>query len=200
MINGKTRFRPVTGTEAQIEGTQKNPGYVYFASDTGKIFVDLDNEHRIAMGGAGVSVLYGEAPKGLSPDEFGGYTLSFDDLEEDVLPKEGDLILNTTDGVFYRVTRVDTDERTMYCAILAVSGSGGGGGGGASSLAKAIGLKLESLATSNLINGQTCYVTYTATSATESDGSNMDDRLTITWVLSEEVGDAQIDYQRGVID
>jgi hypothetical protein len=200
MINGKTRFRPVTGTEAQIEGTQKNPGYVYFASDTGKIFVDLDNEHRIAMGGAGVSVLYGEAPKGLSPDEYGGYTLSFDDLEEDVLPKEGDLILNTTDGVFYRVTRVDTDERTMYCAILAVSGSGGGGGGGASSLANAIGLKLESLATSNLINGQTCYVTYTATSATESDGSIMDDRLTITWVLSEEVGDAQIDYQRGVID
>ena len=58
MINGKTRFRPVTGTEDQINNAQKNPGYVYFASDTGKIFVDLDNQHRIAMGGSGVAVLY----------------------------------------------------------------------------------------------------------------------------------------------
>ena len=197
MIDQKTIFRPVTGTEDQITRAQKNPGYVYFASDTGKIFVDLDTQNRIAMGGAGVSVLYGEAPKGLEPDEFGGYTLSFDDLEEDVMPKEGDLILNTTDGIFYRVTETDVEEKTMYCEILAMSGSGTGAG---PTMGTAIGLKLESLATSNLINGQSCSVTYTATSATEPDGTPMDDRLTITWVLSEEVGNARIDYQRGIID
>ena len=86
MIDGKTRFRPVTGTEEQIQNAQKNPGWVYFASDTGKIFVDLDTEHRIAMGGAGVAVLYGSA-SGLEADEVGLYTLDFDCLEEEILPK-----------------------------------------------------------------------------------------------------------------
>ena len=61
-MTDKTRFRPVTGTDEQIQNAGKNPGYVYFASDTGKIYFDLDNDTRVAMGGSGVSLLYGEAP------------------------------------------------------------------------------------------------------------------------------------------
>ena len=199
MIDGKTRFRPVTGTEEQIENAQKNPGWVYFASDTGKIFVDLDTEHRIAMGGAGVAVLYGSA-SGLEADEVGLYTLDFDCLEEEILPKEGDLILNNADGGFYRVIEVDAESQNMLCKRLSVSGSGGGGGGtGSGGVTKKIGIKLASLETSNLINGQLCYVTYTADSGVE-DGEILDNRLTVNWVLSEVIGQATIDYAQGVID
>lgn len=200
MIDGKTKFRPVTGTDEAIQNTMKNPGWVYFASDTGKIYVDLDNEHRIAMGGAGVSVLYGRAPS-IEPDEYGGYTLLFEHLEEEITPKAGDLILNSTDGVFYRVVEVDLEAQTMYCAILAVSGGGsGGGGGGGSTMSKKIGITLKALETSNLINGQACYLTYTANSGTETDGSVMDERLTVNWVISEVIGTSTIDYAQGVID
>lgn len=200
MINGKTKFRPVTGTDERIQNAQKNPGWVYFASDTGKIYVDLDNENRIAMGGAGVSVLYGHAPT-TEPDDQGYYTLEFDHLEEEVTPKAGDLILNVGDGIFYRVIEIDLEARTMLCSILSVSGGGsGGGGGGVGGQAKKIGIRLQSLETSNLINGQVCYLTYTATSGTEADGTVMDERLTVNWVISEVIGTSTIDYAQGVID
>lgn len=199
MIDGKTRFRPVTGTDEQIQNTMKNPGYVYFASDTGKIYVDLDNEHRIAMGGSGVAVLYGNA-SGLEADEQGYYSLGFDVLEEEVLPKEGDLILNNLDGGFYRVIEVDTDEETMLCQRLSISGNGSGGGtGGTGGITKKIGITLKSLETSNLINGQICYLTYTANSGIE-DGEVLDERLTVNWVISEVIGTSTIDYAQGVID
>ena len=198
MIDGKTRFRPVTGTEEQINNAQKNPGYVYFASDTGKIFVDLDNEHRLAMGGSGVAVVYGNAT-GLEADEQGYYTLDFDCLEEDVLIKEGDLILNNLDGGFYRVLEVDKDEETMLCQRLSISGNGSGGGTGAGGVTKKIGITLDSLETSNLINGQICYITYTPKSGIE-DGEVMDSRLTVNWVLSEVIGTSTIDYAQGIID
>ena len=198
MIDGKTRFRPVTGTEEQINNAQKNPGYVYFASDTGKIFVDLDNEHRLAMGGSGVAVVYGSAT-GLEADEQGYYTLDFDCLEEDVLIKEGDLILNNLDGGFYRVLEVDKDEETMLCQRLSISGNGSGGGTGTGGVTKKIGITLESLETSNLINGQICYITYTPKSGIE-DGEVMDSRLTVNWVLSEVIGTSTIDYAQGIID
>ena len=198
MIDGKTRFRPVTGTEEQINNVQKNPGYVYFASDTGKIFVDLDNEHRLAMGGSGVAVVYGNAT-GLEADEQGHYTLDFDCLEEDVLIKEGDLILNNLDGGFYRVLEVDQDEETMLCQRLSISGNGSGGGTGTGGVTKKIGITLDSLETSNLINGQICYITYTPKSGIE-DGEVMDSRLTVNWVLSEVIGTSTIDYAQGIID
>ena len=199
MIDGKTRFRPVTGTEEAINNAQKNPGYVYFASDTGKIFVDLDNQHRIAMGGSGVAVLYGNAT-GLEADEKGFYSLPFDCLEEEVLSKEGDLILNNLDGGFYRVLEVDKEEQTMLCQRLSISGNGSGGGGtGTGGINKKISINLESLETSNLINGQTCFITYTANSGIE-DGDVMDARLTINWIISEVVGTSTIDYAQGVID
>lgn len=197
MIDGKTRFRPVTGTEEQINNAQKNPGYVYFASDTGKIFVDLDNQHRLAMGGSGVAVVYGNA-SGLEADEQGYYTLDFDCLEEDVLVKEGDLILNNLDGGFYRVLEVDKDEETMLCQRLSISGNGSGGGA-VGGVTKKIGITLESLETSNLINGQICYITYSPKSGIE-DGEVMDSRLTVNWVLSEVIGTSTIDYAQGIID
>ena len=199
-MTDKTRFRPVTGTDEQIQNAGKNPGYVYFASDTGKIYFDLDNDTRVAMGGSGVSLLYGEAPT-IEPDEYSLYTLEFDHLEEDVTPKEGDLILNK-DGIFYRVQDVLADEQLIVCTIMSVSGggSGSGGGGGGANFAKKIGIKITSPETSNLINGQAIGIKFTATSGVDVDGSQMDDRLTVRWTLEAKSGTSYIPYDNGLID
>ena len=195
-MTDKTKFRPVTGKDETIQNAPKNPGWVYFASDTGKIYFDLDMDTRVAMGGSGVALLYGNAGT-IDPDEYSLYHLSFDDLEEELTPKEGDLILNR-DGVFYRVQEVNDVERTMACTIMSVSGGGGGGGG--SNFAKKIGITLKSLATSNLLNGQTCEVFFTANSGIDVDGSIMDDRLTVNWSLAERIGTATSEYANGIID
>ena len=198
-MTDKTRFRPVTGTEEQIQNAGKNPGYVYFASDTGKIYFDLDNDTRVAMGGSGVSLLYGVAPT-IEPDEYSLYTLSFDHLEEDVNPKVGDLILNK-DGVFYRIQDVIVDEDAIVCTIMSVSGGGSGGsGGGGASFAKKIGIKITSPETSNLINGQAIGIKFTATSGVDVDGSVMDDKLTVRWTLEAKSGTSYIPYDSGLLD
>ena len=196
-MTDKTRFRPVTGTDAQIQSTGKNPGYVYFASDTGKIYFDLDMDTRVAMGGSGVALLYGNAPT-IEPDEYSLYTLEFDHLEEDITPKEGDLILNQ-DGIFYRVQEVNAEERLMICTLMSVSGSGGGGGGGAS-FAKKIGIQIKSPETSNLINGQAIDISFLATSGVDVDGSQMDDKLTVHWTLEAKSGTAYTLYAQGILD
>lgn len=198
-MTDKTRFRPVLGTDAQIQNAGKSPGWVYFASDTGKIFFDIDSETRVAMGGSGVSLLYGNAPT-IEPDEYSQYTLEFDHLEEDITPKEGDLILNQ-DGIFYRVQSVDATEQLIICTLMSVSGSGGGGGGGTGpSYAKKIGIKITTPETSTLINGQAIGIKFTATSGVDVDGSVMDDRLTVRWQLEAKSGTSYTLYDQGLLD
>ena len=198
-MTDKTRFRPVMGSDEQIQNASKNPGWVYFASDTGKIYFDIDPETRVAMGGSGVSLLYGEAPT-IEPDEYSQYTLEFDHLEEDITPKEGDLILNK-DGIFYRVQEVNTDEELIICTLMSVSGSGGGGGtGGGASYAKKIGIKITSPETSTLINGQSIGIKFTATSGVDVDGSVMDDKLTVRWTLEAKSGNSYTLYDQGLLD
>ena len=60
MISNETKFRPVYGrTEEAILAAPITPGYFYVASDTGKLFVDVDTNKRIsAGGGGGISIYY----------------------------------------------------------------------------------------------------------------------------------------------
>ena len=61
---GNAIFRPVRGTEEAIRKMPKEDGYIYYAYDSGRIYMDKDNE-RIPMGGGsgtanGASIYYGE--------------------------------------------------------------------------------------------------------------------------------------------
>ena len=47
-----TPFRPVRGTEAAIKALPIVDGYVYYATDTCKIYMDK-GEERLCMGGGG---------------------------------------------------------------------------------------------------------------------------------------------------
>lgn len=194
-----TKFRIARGTDARIQGLSKNEGQVYFATDTGKIYYDVNSTERIVMGASGVAIHYGKAPADLEPDpdystgKF--FLLSIqDDLENpDELIAIEDLIFND-DGTFYKVW--DKDETTLYCQKLAVAGGGGGGSGGVST-AKVIDIKIETPDNINLINEQAASIAFTATSAIETDGSIMDDKLTISWSLAVKQGNSYITYHNG---
>lgn len=123
-----TQFRPVRGYEEIIQNQAIVDGNIYFATDSGKIYLDAQGE-RITMGGNGVGVFYAQASEVRDRgDEV--YIMYTNDLEsEDASPRENDLIINT-DGRFFKILNIDQDTSEIFCSLLAVSGSGGGGGGG----------------------------------------------------------------------
>lgn len=122
-------FRPFQGTEELISKQDIYPGHVYFATDSGKIFLDADGE-RIAVGGGGVAVLYASAEDVKKDMVDFSYILYSNTLDnEEATPKKDDLIINS-DGRFFKVLSYDKDSGVIKCNLLAVSGTGGGGGGG----------------------------------------------------------------------
>ena len=128
--NNEIAFRPVRGTEEKILSLAYNEGYVYFATDTGNIFIDSKGQSKIPMGGRGAAVIYtnGTAVQN-SDDDY--YSLSIDSLvNADDTVKNGDLLINR-DGSFYKVIEVLEDY--FSCERIAVSGIGSGGEGGSGS-------------------------------------------------------------------
>ena len=122
------RFRPVRGLEEKILQGKYQEGFVYFATDTGNIFIDAQGIARIPMGGRGAAIIYANATfVQNSGDDY--YTFYMDELENpDDKLKIGDLVINN-DGSFYKVVDIDEITRAVTCARIAVSGTGGGGAG-----------------------------------------------------------------------
>lgn len=123
----QAKFRPYRGTEEKIKTIPYSNGYVYFATDTGKIFLDY-NEERLTMGGNGASLFYATDPE-VTIDLYDRYYIDFSALDDpDASLKVDDLIINS-DGSFYRILEVDTNNGYAICSRIAVSGTGGGGTG-----------------------------------------------------------------------
>ena len=123
-------FRPFQGTEEIIGKQDSYPGHVYFATDTGKIFLDTETE-RIVVGGGGVSVLYASATDIKEDTVDFSYLLYADpDLDDsEATPKKDDLIINS-DGRFFKVLSFNKDSGLIKCSLIAVSGTGGGNNSG----------------------------------------------------------------------
>ena len=195
-----TKFRIARGTDARIQEQSKSEGQVYFATDTGKIYYDVNSTDRIVMGASGVAIHYGKAPADLKPDsEYLNGTFFLLSIQEHLVdPDEliaiDDLVFNN-DGTFYKVH--EKDETTLYCEKLAVAGGGNGGGGGGVPTATIAKITIETPDNINLINGQAASIKFTVKSATESDGSSMDEKLTVTWQLAEKKGNQWITYHNG---
>ena len=130
-------FQPIRGTEEKIERVFKDihDGYLYFAYDSGNIYLDKDG-HRYLMGGTGGSGASGFSWANGSEDDIIKVSEDEDDttykiplsvLEDTVIPKVDSLILNA-DGRFFRVLEIDTAENQIIASLIAVSGSGEGGG------------------------------------------------------------------------
>lgn len=144
MIDSQTKFRPAYGTEAKIIDTEFHEGWVYVASDTGKIFIDSEGVRKqiggSGSGGAGSTGIvwgYGDEELGTiikaTDDASDGdpvYYFSTTAIDGGSVPDLDALILNS-DGRFFRVTdnSVST-EKFFTVELIAVSGGGSGGGGG----------------------------------------------------------------------
>ena len=128
------RFTPIRGTEASILASTPTKGYVWFATDTKKIYYS-DGESFISMGGNS-SIFYGKMILAETPDDtqtiFDFQLLEIDgNTDEEIMntPNVDDLILNIPDGCFYRVVEVNEESVAAQKLTIAGSGSGGGSGG-----------------------------------------------------------------------
>lgn len=168
-MNNETRFRPVLGTEEKIQGLESfTPGAVYFAEDTGKMYLATDTYTKMVLGGAGISVFYGqigEIQEDTSADN--SYILKMSGLEDNDAKnlKENDLIINS-DNCFYRVTDIDRDNEVFKADRLVVAGSGGGsgtGGGGQAAGVSAIYPYPNKQATNLIVRyGEECIIKFVA--------------------------------------
>lgn len=135
--NKQIPFRAVRGTDEAIQRYGGEEGYLYFATDTRKTYLEVEDSKKILMG-QDVEVFYGtkdlpkdNSGKPLNPEVF----FHLVEVEGDRLPLVNDLILNK-DGCFYRVDKVldAYNVRTQRLTLQGTgSGGGGGGGGGGSS-------------------------------------------------------------------
>lgn len=187
----KVSFRPVRGTESVINNMAIQDGYIYYAVDSGKIYLDKDDQ-RIGMGGSGAAIYYGKGDNLNSNEDDGTIYFPIESLEDSsIVPKINDIILNH-DGAFYRVIAANKD--ILDCVLLSVSGTGSGGNTGFRQTQPTI--KVESPNTT-LINGSDVQVYFTVTSDIDSDNEIIDNQLTIFYTLSVSVAGAVETYYTG---
>ena len=132
---GNTPFRVVRGKENAILNMPFVEGYVYFATDTKRIYMDayLNNEeqNKLSMGGGNSGIYY--ASKNFTDSSDTSFALI--DIEGNELPNKNDLIINYNSGNelrdgFYKVISTNIETNIVETQYLPV---GGGGTGGSSS-------------------------------------------------------------------
>ena len=208
----KLLFRPFLGSEEKISAHKNDDGSIYFATDTGKIFLD-SNGQRINVGGSGAAIYYAEeSPTNSVTEVVSGSNIEVGEeeaqsielwlIEQDMLLKDtdhpivDDIILTIQDGTFYKVERIESS--IFYCQRLSISG----GGGTVATEIKPF-LKLEPLENSNIIDGSDVRVYFTATSVAQENGEPLDPELSILWELregSDQDRDKNILYKSGTLD
>ena len=83
-------FTPVQTSEAKIRDLDLQHGCLYFATDTGRMYLDTENE-RISVGGiaSGVSIYYGNVEEPVQDETNKLYSIYVADVE-DGSAKKGD--------------------------------------------------------------------------------------------------------------
>ena len=179
-------FTPITATDKRIKDEEIHNGCLYFATDTGKMYLDTENQ-RISVGGSvggGASIYYGNVEEPVYDEDNEEYTFSKNDVGNAIL-EVGDLILNI-DGGFYKVKTIAEDN--YICTLLTVSGNGAGPS--TSATRPTISFTINN---TNLINGQKAYFTVEGTSALEADGKTpIDTDLYVTYTLGTKISDTVV--------
>ena len=122
-------FRPVKCTENDIDTKPVVEGFVYFTSDSKRIYLGTNNGYLPMGGNSGI--YYGQ--HNTTDEEFNVDQITFQigEIEGKNKPNTDDLIFNIPDSCFYRVGIVNAYD--LVATRLAVAGGGGGvgpGGGG----------------------------------------------------------------------
>ena len=182
-------FSPVRGTQAAIDNmTEIRDGWVYFAYDTGNIYIDKAGA-RFPMGNSSAGIIYAHGEEDeiikIDPDDETSfdYSIPTSVLDSQVVPKPDSLILNS-DGRFFRTIAVEND--TIIAQLLAVSGTGGGGGGSIVTYSDRAKIKPKTPESQYLINGKSAIISIYGVSGRDVDGSILDETLNFKWTLSEK--------------
>lgn len=168
-------FTPVQTTESVIKNLDIQNGWLYFATDSGRMYLDtIDDRISVGGSGGGVAIYYGESQNPEYNKDTELYSILKDDVKDTSL-KVGDLILNS-DGGFYKVKVIS--EEYYICTLLSISGVNG------NVTSKAIpSLILDDFYDTNIINGSEVGIGFTAKSALGPDEQPLAKTLTITWKL-----------------
>lgn len=132
------KFVPVRGKDAEIRKIPITNGNVYFAYDTGYIYLDKDDQ-RHTLGGSGTggaSFVWADAEEDVDlfkvslDDDNPAYTMSVFAIEgstqADPRYPQNDLLVINSDGHFFRVTGSDANHNLVLLDSIAVAGTGGG--------------------------------------------------------------------------
>lgn len=124
-------FKPVRITEKKLNASEIKDGYVYFTTDTQKIFLGLADGTKLSMGG-NTGIFYGKKEinypnDGKKPNPKVIFSV-VTDIEGSRCPLVDDLILNI-DGCFYRVKSVSEDNKQVNTERITLQGTGTGGTG-----------------------------------------------------------------------
>ena len=144
MNESNISFRAAQGKESNIMKTEYNEGWLYFATDSKKIYLDANGTPKLPMGGNS-GIYYGKLehedviPEGQTEFEFTLYDIEGnDDPSRLNIPNKDDLILNIPDGCFYRVMSISGAgyETIITTEKLTIAGGGGSGADDPSDLGK----------------------------------------------------------------
>lgn len=178
-MSDKIVFKPVYGESRLVDEYQKSAGQLFFETDTGKIYLDLDDENRKLMGGSssGASLYYtsqgAEGDEIVVSEEYDGYYIlnkAQVKADADAVLENDDLIIGA-DGAFYRINGTLPNGDYM-CERMAISGSGGGGGVVKNDDVSVV-INPQTLAPGmTLIQGQDYYVEVTGTALIEEGNTD----------------------------
>ena len=127
----ETAFRPVRATESKLENASPVDGFIYFTTDSKKIYLGTEDKYLPMGGNSGI--YYGKRvpAEGESESEVTMFNFKLpNDIDGENVPNVDDLILNEPDGCFYSVKVVNEANGFLVGEKLTVAGSGGSGGGG----------------------------------------------------------------------
>ena len=188
-----TPFRPVRGTEANIAKLPIIDGYMYYAYDSGRVYMDRGNA-RIPMGGGGgsangSSIYFGIYGKEIQEDAVTGlYHYPIESLEDsEASPRIDDIILDDA-GALYRIKKIE--EEYFACSLLPLSGSGGG-----PTIIRPA-LTLHDIENPIIINGQPFEISFTVKSALDENETPLTNKLTVYWSLID--ADSEQVYYTGI--
>lgn len=132
-------FRPHRGKEETIlsPAVERVPGYMYYATDTHRMYFDMDESTRQGVRSEGVIFVYGTAYTEENKPAECEDTLFIHEINEQPgtyrYPREKitqhynkeDIIINVNDGSFYKIINTIIDPDYVHCELLMVAGSGG---------------------------------------------------------------------------
>lgn len=170
------RFTPIRGTEEAIRNLNIEDGHIYFASDTGHVYMDKDSETRIAISGRGSSIFLFDYTDPLTT--FNGQyifpvnklTYAESNFYSDTI-KDDDIIINLASGELFRVLYVD-DKQSISSAIcdkITLAGTSGDDGGSQTPGINTISLELLSSIPYRFVYGKEAYASFVSTAVGSSD-------------------------------